>query len=322
MIIDELKNNEPIAYRSIGNALKNNKVAHSYLFSGEYNPLKIETAYLLAQSIIENNNDFACETCDTCRRIRRNEYFDVIYVDGYAETIKKEHIERIMDEFSRTSLEAAGKKVYILANINNSSTKVLNMILKFMEEPSNSDTYGIFITDKKEDLLPTVVSRCQEIPFLTRDFSFLINKYTYVGFDYVDAYLLSNILHRYDSEFDLNDPYYFNAKEYVYKTIETLKDKTYLPVMFYQEFYSLFKDRDDLRKCVDYFIAIMIKMLEDAIGKHYIEDEDYKNHLVMLQNYNLEKLLQIFEEASDKILVNAERKLLFDSIAFEIISYI
>lgn len=322
MVIDNLKQNEPIAYRSLANALKNNKVAHSYLFSGEYNPLKIETAYLLAQSIIENKNDFACETCDTCKRIRNNEYFDVIYVDGYAESIKKDDIERIMDEFSRTSLEAAGKKVYILANINNSSSKVLNMILKFMEEPSNSDTYGIFISDNKDDLLPTVVSRCEEIPFLTRDFSFLIEKYEGIGFEYVDAYLLANILHSFDKDFDLNDPYYINAKEYVYKTIETLDNKEYLPVMFAREFYTLFKDRDDFRKCVDYYMNIMIKMLEDAIENKSIDDEEYMSHIDAIKKHDIGKLLEIFEEANDKILVNAERKLLFDSIAFKIISYI
>ena len=322
MVIDELKNNEPIAYRSLSNALKNNKVAHSYLFSGEYNPLKIDAAYLLAQSIVEGKNDFACEVCDTCKRIRNNEYFDVIYVDGYNQTVKKDDVERIMDEFSRTSLEASGKKVYILANINNSSTKVLNMILKFMEEPTNSNTYGIFISDRKEDLLPTIISRCQEIPFLTRDFSFLIDKYVAAGFDDIDAYLLSNILHKFDAEFDLNDPYYINAKEYVYKTIETLDNKDYLPIMFYREFYTLFKDRDDFRKCVDYYMAIIIKMIEDAIENKKTNDEDYNNHLDLLNKYDTGRLLQIFEEANDKILLNAERKLLFDSIAFEIISYI
>lgn len=322
MVIDDLKQNEPIAYRSLSNAFKNNKIAHSYLLTGEYNPLKIETAYLIAQSIVEGKNDFACETCDTCKRIRKNEYFDVIYVDGYSELIKKDDIENIMDEFSRTSLESSGKKVYILANINNATTKVLNMILKFMEEPSNTNTYGIFISDKKEDLLPTIVSRCQEVPFLTRDFSFLIDKYLEAGFDDVDAYLLAHILHRFDKEFDLNDPYYINAKEYVYKTIEELQNKTYIPVMFYKEFYTLFKDRDDFKTCVDYYISIMIKMIEDAIENKSINDSEYNNHLELLKKYDLVKLLQIFEEASDKTLLNAERKLLFDSIAQQIISYI
>ena len=302
--------------------MRNDRVAHSYLFSGEYNPLKIETAYLLAQSIVEGKGDFACEECAICRRIRRNEYFDVIYVDGYASTIRKDDVEYILEQFAQTSLESAGRKVYILANINNSSTKVLNMILKFMEEPSSSNTYGIFITDHKEDLLETIVSRCEEIPFLTRDFSFLIEKYTAKGFDDTDAYLLAHILHRYDDEFDLNDRYYLNAKEYVYRTIDLLDDKTYIPLMFYKDFYPAFKDRDDFKKCVDYYLAIMIRMIEDASEGKVLGDSEYDAHLARILDHDAGKLLDIFIKAGDGVAMNAERKLLFDAAAQEIISYI
>ena len=322
MIKTQLRDSEPIAYQSLENSLKNKKVAHSYLFSGEYNPLKIEAAYLLAQSIVEGKDDFACETCDVCKRIRNNSYFDVIYVDGYASSIKKDDIEMILDEFSRTSLESSGKKVYILANINNASTKVLNMILKFMEEPSNSNTYGIFISDHKEDLLPTIVSRCQEVPFLTRDFSFLIDRYEEKGFDRVDAYLLSNILHRYDPDLDLNDPIYLSAKEYVYKTIDLFDKKEYLPVMFYQEFYTAFKDREEFRRCVDMYLSIMITMIDDALKNKNSGDNEYDDHLKIIKAHDPGRLLDIFVRASDKAMLNAERKLLFDAISYEIISYI
>ena len=322
MIKEQLKDSEPIAYRSLLNALQNSKVAHSYLFSGEYNPLKIEAAYLLAESIIEGKNDFACETCDTCKRIRANKYFDVIFGDGYERSIRKDDVENILDEFSRTSLETSGKKVYILANINNASAKVLNMILKFMEEPSSSNTFGIFITDRKDDLLPTIVSRCQEVPFLTRDFSFLIEKYVDRGFDPTDAYLLSAIFHRFDPEFDLNDPVYLGAKEYVFKTIETLDEKDYLPVLFYREFYSLFKERDDFRKLVDMYLSIMIVMINDALQHRQLDDEQYNSYLRMIEAHKPGKLLQIFVDAGDKAARNAERKLLFDAISYEIISYI
>ena len=142
------------------------------------------------------------------------------------------------------------------------------------------------------------------------------------GFDDVDAYLLAHILHRFDNEFDLNDPYYLNGKEYVYKTIETLANKKYMPVLFYSEFYPTFKDRDEFKKCVDYYMAIMIKMIEDALEAKQIDDEDYNNHLELLRKYDCAKLLEIFMEANDKLLINAERKLLFDSIACQIISYI
>ena len=322
MIKEQLKDSEPIAYRSLLNALQNSKVAHSYLFSGEYNPLKIEAAYLLAESIIEGKNDFACETCDTCKRIRANKYFDVIFVDGYERSIRKDDVENILDEFSRTSLEMSGKKVYILANINNASAKVLNMILKFMEEPSSSNTFGIFITDRKADLLPAIVSRCQEVPFLTRDFSFLSEKYVDRGFDPTDAYLLSAIFLRFDPEFDLNDPVYLGAKEYVFKTIETLDEKDYLPVLFYREFYSLFKERDDFRKLIDMYLSIMIVMINDALQHRQLDDEQYNSYLGMIEAHKPGKLLQIFVDAGDKAARNAERKLLFDAISYEIISYI
>lgn len=322
MIKTQLRDSEPIAYQSLENSLKNRKVAHSYLFSGEYNPLKIEAAYLLAQSIVEGKDDFACETCDVCKRIRNNSYFDVIYVDGYASSIKKDDIEMILDEFSRTSLESSGKKVYILANINNASTKVLNMILKFMEEPSSSNTYGIFISDHKEDLLPTIVSRCQEVPFLTRDFSFLIERYEEKGFDRIDAYLLSNILHRYDPDLDLNDPIYLAARDYVYKTIELFDKKEFLPVMFSQEFYTEFKDREEFRRCVDMYLSVMIVMIDDALKNKESDDDLYNRHLSIIRQHQPGKLLDIFVRASDKAMLNAERKLLFDAISYEIISYI
>ena len=322
MIQSDLKLKEPVAYQSLFNSLKNNKVAHSYLFSGEFSRLKIDTAYLLAMSIVEDGNGFACEECETCKRILNNEYFDVIYIDGYKDSIKKDDIERIMDEFSRTSLEASGKKIYILANINNSSTKVMNMILKFMEEPSNENTYGIFISDNKDGLLPTIVSRCQEVPFLQRDFSYLINEYTANGFDYIDAYLLTNILHEYNPSFDLNDEYYLTAKDYVYKTIESLNEPEYLPVLFYKELYPSFKDRDDLRTCLDYYLDIMLQMIQDSLVNNCIDDEEYNNHLKTIHDYKPDKLLKIFTNAKDKIAINAERKLLFDSIACQIISYI
>ena len=322
MIKQQLKESEPVAYQSLLNSLRNRKVAHSYLFSGEYNPLKIEAAYLLAQSIVEGKDDFACETCDTCKRIRNNGYFDVIYVDGYSQTIKKDDIENILEEFSRTSLESSGKKVYILANINNASNKVLNMILKFMEEPGNDNTYGIFISDRKEDLLPTVVSRCQDIPILTRDFSFLIERYEENGFDHIDAYLLAQILHRYDPELNLNDPIYLNAKEYVYKTLEHMDDRKYLPVLFSKEFYTAFKERSDFKACADMYLSIVIRMIEDAIVDKKTGDGRYDAYLAIIRDHNPAKLLGIFTDAADRTQVNAERKLLFDAICYEIISYI
>ena len=320
MIKDILKDKEPVAYISLKNDLVNSKLAHSYLLFGELNPLKTEAAFLLAQSIIEDKNDFACETCDTCKRIKDNKYFDVIYIDGYKKTIKKEDIEYIMDEFSKTSLEKSNRKVYIISNINNSSPKVLNMILKFMEEPSNEDTYGIFTSDNLDSLLSTVVSRCQKIPFMTRDFSNLINDYVEAGFDDIDAYLLSKIKHQFEAELDLNDEKYLAGKEYVYKTIENLNNRKYIPVLFSREFY-IAVGKDDFKETTDYYLNIMMIMLEDALSNYSTNDSEYNKYLEILKANNPAKMMKIISEALDKTTIAINRQLLFDQIASQIISY-
>lgn len=319
MIKEKLKEKEPIAYLSLFNDLRNNKVAHSYLFYGELNPLKTEAAFLLAQSIVEGNNGFADEGSDVSKRIKNGTYFDVIYVDGYKEIVKKENIEYIMDEFSRTSLESSGKKIYIISNINNSTVKVLNMILKFMEEPGNEETYCILTSDNIDGLLPTIVSRCQKIEFKTRDFSNLINEYINFGFDDIDAYILANIKHEFDQDLDLNDETYLTAKEYVYKTIENLNNKDYLPSMFFNEMYvSLGKD--SFKDLSNYYLKIMMLMLDDASSSNTTKDNDYNKHLDILRSDDISKLLSIFIKAIDKTRLPVNRQLLFDQIVSEIIS--
>ena len=321
MIKDLLKEKEPIAYRILKNALMNNRVAHSYLFTGEINPLKKEAAFLMAQSIIEDKNDFACEECETCQRIKNNTYFDLIYVDGNTSLIKNEDIENIRSEFYKTALEASGKKIYIIDNINNASTKALNTLLKILEEPSSKDSYAIFITNKKEDLLSTIVSRCLEVPFLTRDFSELINEYINHDIEYIDAYLLTNIHHEFNEDILNNFDIYSQAKQAIFTTIQNLNNKEYIPVMFSQEIYNNYKG-DDLKLFSDYYIDIMTTIIQDSFSSKIIDDDLYQECLEILNNYDKAKLFEIFQEAKDKLLYNPERKLLFDSIAFAIISYI
>ena len=189
-----------------------------------------------------------------------------------------------------------------------------------MEEPSNEDTYGIFTSDNLDSLLPTVVSRCQKIPFMTRDFSNLINEYRKLGFDSIDAYLLSNIKHQFIPDFDLNDEKYLAAKEYVYKTIDNLNNRKYIPVLFSREFY-LSVDKDDFKETSDYYLNIMMIMLEDAISSHFTEDYEYDNHLKMLREAKTAKLMEIISNAIDKTSVAINRQLLFDQIASQILSY-
>ena len=318
MIKDVLKKQELTAYLSLKHDLESGKLAHSYLFYGELNPLKTEAAFLMAQSIIEGSGTFACEECEQCKRIRQLKHLDVIYIHGYKASIKVNDIEQLMMEFSKTAAEQSGRKVYIIDNINNSSQKVLNMILKFMEEPGSRSTYGIFLSDNIDGLLPTVVSRCRRVEFKTRDFSYLIAEYEKHGFENTDAYLLSRIKHCYE-DMDLNDECYTNAREYVYKTIGNLDNRDYLPAMFFNEFYTCV-NKDDFKLLSDYYLSIMQIVISDALIFNTRDDNEYNNCLNILRNRDLVKLMEIFMDASKKAKTNINRQLLFDQIGAHLIS--
>ena len=318
MIKDVLKKQELTAYLSLKHDLESGKLAHSYLFYGELNPLKTEAAFLMAQSIIEGSGTFACEECEQCKRIRQLKHLDVIYINGYKAYIKVNDIEQLMMEFSKTAAEQSGRKVYIIDNINNSSQKVLNMILKFMEEPGSRSTYGLFLSDNIDGLLPTVVSRCRRVEFKTRDFSYLIAEYEKHGFENTDAYLLSRIKHCYE-DMDLNDECYTNAREYVYKTIGNLDNRDYLPAMFFNEFYTCV-NKDDFKLLSDYYLSIMQIVISDALIFNTRDDNEYNNCLNILRNRDLVKLMEIFMDASKKAKTNINRQLLFDQIGAHLIS--
>ena len=318
MIKDVLKKQELTAYLSLKHDLESGKLAHSYLFYGELNPLKTEAAFLMAQSIIEGSGTFACEECEQCKRIRQLKHLDVIYINGYKASIKVNDIEQLMMEFSKTAAEQSGRKVYIIDNINNSSQKVLNMILKFMEEPGSRSTYGIFLSDNIDGLLPTVVSRCRRVEFKTRDFSYLVAEYEKHGFENTDAYLLSRIKHCYE-DMDLNDECYTNAREYVYKTIGNLDNRDYLPAMFFNEFYTCV-NKDDFKLLSDYYLSIMQIVISDALIFNTRDDNEYNNCLNILRNRDLVKLMEIFMDASKKAKTNINRQLLFDQIGAHLIS--
>lgn len=317
MIKDILKVKEPVVYQSILNALENQKLGHCFLMAGPKNPLKLDTAFLLAQSIIEGNNTYACETCDICRRVKNLEYYDLRYIDGSKDTIKIEMIEELFDEFAKTTLEAKDKKIYIINNINNASTKVLNAILKFMEEPPSDNIYGILITDQIDNLLPTIVSRCQTVYFRALNIDELKQEYLALGFDDLDAYFIANVLKRYEA-LDLNDKYYHHAKDMVLFTLEALNNPHKLSIEYYTNGYGVYKDSNEIKQFMQYYFGLMIIYLNDAIKDCSNYDLTYQKELNELKKYPIYELLEIFLRAYDKTNMTYDKKLIFDQVAYEI----
>jgi DNA polymerase-3 subunit delta' len=161
-----LEKRQPLVYKTFANALRDQRLAHAYLLSGEAGtPLK-ETAFFLAKSILCDRPDpLACEECRTCVRIDHGSYADLLFLDGQSGTIKKDDIQNVLANFARTALESKGLMIYIVHLAENMTPEATNSLLKFLEEPTKG-TYAFLTSQNEARLLPTIVSRCETIRLL------------------------------------------------------------------------------------------------------------------------------------------------------------
>lgn len=138
------------------------RVSHAYLFTGPAGSNKTAAAYAFAQALLCKNN--GCRTCDDCKRIERRKHPDVhFYAPEGAQGYLIEQIREIISSVSLAPIRAQGK-VYILDRVDLLGVKAANAFLKTLEEPVPGVTF-ILLGRTREGVLPTIVSRCQVVPF-------------------------------------------------------------------------------------------------------------------------------------------------------------
>lgn len=150
-------------------------------------------ALLLIESTESDPEEFILEYCqkiikslvcdsklanELCTKLRQNHYYDFVVVDGEKDSIKKEDILRIQNQFSRNGLEEANIKFYVLKHFENASKSAVNSLLKFLEEPTEN-TFCIITTANENLILETIISRCERItlPKANEKVQTLIDKY-------------------------------------------------------------------------------------------------------------------------------------------------
>lgn len=143
-------------------SIASGRVSHAYLFTGPAGSNKTAAAYAFAQALLCKNN--GCRTCDDCKRIERRKHPDVhFYAPEGAQGYLIEQIREIISSVSLAPIRAQGK-VYILDRVDLLGVKSANAFLKTLEEPVPGVTF-ILLGRTREGVLPTIVSRCQVVPF-------------------------------------------------------------------------------------------------------------------------------------------------------------
>jgi DNA polymerase-3 subunit gamma/tau len=150
--------------KTLKNAVRNDKIAHAYLFSGTRGTGKTTMAKLLARAINcdANTDGNPCNKCDKCLGILDGSILDIIEIDA-ASNNSVDNIRDIRDEVIYTPA-VTRFKVYIIDEVHMLSTGAFNALLKTLEEPPSHVVF-ILATTEPHKLPATILSRCQKYDF-------------------------------------------------------------------------------------------------------------------------------------------------------------
>lgn len=268
---DELERVQPLAAKMLKNSILKQRVAHAYLFEGEQGLGKKEVSLLVAKSLFCLNigkNMNPCEQCSNCKRINSLSHPDVHLLEPEGLSIKKEQIRSLQQEFSKSGVESK-KKFYTIVHADKMTVNAANSLLKFLEEP-NSETTAILITEQIQQILPTILSRCQVISFKPLSFNDLEEKLISDGISPTLAPLLANLTNDPIEAMKLNnDEWFAQARKIVLKLYEVMgKGSLFAMVELQEDWYNHFKEKNQIDQGLDLLLFIYKDLLTLQIGRN------------------------------------------------------
>ena len=152
--------------KALQNAIRSERVAHAYLFTGARGVGKTSTARILAKALNCPNveNGVPCNDCEVCDGISSGSDVDVMEIDG-ASNRRIEDIRSIRANVGVRSMRTQFK-FYIIDEVHMLTREAFNALLKTLEEPPPNVKF-VFCTTEPEKVPDTILSRCQRFDFST-----------------------------------------------------------------------------------------------------------------------------------------------------------
>lgn len=184
---------QPRLTQHFAKLVENKKIAHAYLLAGPRGAGKNKLAHWIAQAIFckQKQNGYPCLQCNDCQRIAQNNQPDVVTIVPEGNSIKVDQIRYLKSEFVKSGVES-NRKLFIIQNAEKMTVSAANSLLKFLEEPSG-DVTAFLLTENANQLLPTIVSRCQLVELTSLTTKQLREKLQANGVTGQKAHLLAHL---------------------------------------------------------------------------------------------------------------------------------
>jgi DNA polymerase-3 subunit gamma/tau len=150
--------------RTLQNAIRANRIAHAFLFTGVRGVGKTTAARILAKALncAKGPTPDPCNECSQCQEIAQGSSIDVLEIDG-ASNRGIDEIRQIIENV-RYQPANCRFKIYIIDEVHQVTKDAFNALLKTLEEPPPSVKF-ILATTEPHRLPATILSRCQRYDF-------------------------------------------------------------------------------------------------------------------------------------------------------------
>ncbi len=151
-------------FQMIKRAIEAGRPAHGYLIAGPVRGLGMDLALRILQTLFCREENRPCGVCDRCRRVTERIEADIhwIYPEKKSRVISADQIrDKLLSAVSQTSY-GGGWKAGVLVGADRLNESSANAFLKTLEEPPEKTVF-LLLSDAPQQLLPTILSRCQRI---------------------------------------------------------------------------------------------------------------------------------------------------------------
>ncbi len=153
------------AKRFLKQVMTSGKIPHAYLFTGIPGIGKTATAmaFAMALSCREPDDFEGCGHCSSCRQFKGDNFPDFLSILPDGQNIRISQIKELNRKLSFAPV-TGGYRVCVIHQAEAMNDEAANSFLKTLEEPPPRNILILKATEHL-DLLPTIVSRCQQVPF-------------------------------------------------------------------------------------------------------------------------------------------------------------